>query len=85
MVGVCGIPKMPYTDKEKKNNYMKKWRDKKRGQRVRAISILGFFKNRIVTREFHVTKAEWFVYNDGESVRLDVEADVRNKKDLDDS
>lgn len=62
--------------------YMRNWRDKRKGQRGRAISILGFFKSRIVTREFLVTKAEWSVYNNGDSVSLNIDADVVNKNDL---
>lgn len=56
--------------------YMRNWRDKKKGQRGRAIQILGFFKNRIITGGFNVTKVEWFSENDGNSVSLVVEADV---------
>lgn len=61
--------------------YMRNWRDKKKGQRGRAIQILGFFKNRIITGGFNVTKAEWFSENGGNSVSLVVEADVAYESD----
>ena len=66
-----------------RTEYMRQWRKKNKGNRERAIAILGYFKSRIKTREFFVTKAEWYVSDDGNTVNLNIDANVQYSEDLD--